>query len=221
MANTSVTTQTSTRLIALESYMKAKVGTVFTSYIIYVQISTSRLSIQHSHTKLQVTLTLTLSYWLVAVQHIMCIHDNGASLQHRPTSLKTLHKDAFFLLAFDFWLVGCYILAVWYCYVYMCMHSTYTLCYCQVDSKYYTLQSVSGYWELITETIQHTEYTQLLYLEVGLSGAHSPSPPDSHSCHVLWCCTHSLSWNQLVHIVWHWQWWCSEVPHKGSGERWW
>ena len=34
------------------------------------------------------------------------------------------------------------------------------------------------------------------YLEVWLSGAHSHSPPDSHSWHhVLWCCTHSLPWN--------------------------
>ena len=47
--------------------------------------------------------------------------------------------------------------------------------------------------------------TGVMYLQVWLLGAHSHSPLDHHSWHhVLWCCTHSLSWSQSVYVVWHW-----------------
>ena len=54
----------------------------------------SRLLIQHSHAELlNTSVRSALSYWLIALQHILCIHStfdgNKASLQHRPTSQTT------------------------------------------------------------------------------------------------------------------------------------
>ena len=90
---TSVTTQTSFWLAALERCTKAKVGMYVVKKLdLLIATFCSRLLIQHSHTELQdASVKCTLSYWLTALQHISCLHSaydgNGASLQHRPMSL--------------------------------------------------------------------------------------------------------------------------------------
>ena len=74
-------------------------------------------------------------------------------------------------------------------------------------------------YDITTHNRNHHNVYSDVYLEELLSRAHSNCLQDSHSWHhVLWHYTHSLPWNQSV---WHWQWWCSEVHHMGSGEHWW
>ena len=97
MINTSMTTQTSSRLAALKPCIKAKVCTLSSiSYNFLVadyRYSTASLSyICTSH--LDTSVKCTLSYWLAALQHIPCLHSafdgKGTSLHHQPTSLNRL-----------------------------------------------------------------------------------------------------------------------------------